>query len=226
MFTSVPRTTAAQALRSYLDIDIAKSEGLIPPNDQSFVLEDFDNKGITAPDCAYCHEVLDPASYPFGNYNGLSFNVPGNSAVEVGNIFDPEAEQDLGIPGFIPEFLIQAFLTRSKTLVPGMYKERRMEILAEVKEATEPDLAGIPQTGFLLGQRVDTLLEWAEVAVNSDDFAKATVKDYWKLFVGPEVKSNQKADFDALWQALKAEDNYRVQSMLHRFIETEAYGAP
>ena len=37
MFTPLPRTTAAQAYRAYLGLDIAKSEGLIEPADEVLV---------------------------------------------------------------------------------------------------------------------------------------------------------------------------------------------
>ena len=70
MFTPLPRTTAAQAYRAYLGLDIAKSEGLISPQEPQ-TLEDYDNKGITEPKCAACHVTLDPLSYPFSRYAGI-----------------------------------------------------------------------------------------------------------------------------------------------------------
>lgn len=226
MFTSLPRTTAAQAMRSYLGLDIAKSEGLIKPNDPSFVLQDFDNKGVTDKECAFCHEVLDAASYPFTKYNGLSFNVPGNGDVDIGSVFDPESDAGINIPGFIPDFLIQAFINNSKILYPGMYKTRRMEILSEVNADTEPDLNDTPEAGFILGQPVDNLVEWAAVAANSDAFAKQVVRDYWDRIVKRPENGKFAKEFDDLWQSLKAEDQYRVDAMLRRLIKTEAYGAP
>jgi hypothetical protein len=69
MFTSIPRTTAAQAYRSYLGFDIAKMEGLHPIVHEPM---DYDAKGVAAPACAVCHATLDPLTYPFTRYNGIS----------------------------------------------------------------------------------------------------------------------------------------------------------
>lgn len=69
MFTSIPRTTAAQAYRSYLGFDIAKMQGL---NSVAHEPADYDSKGVGAPQCAACHATLDPLSYPFTRYNGIS----------------------------------------------------------------------------------------------------------------------------------------------------------
>jgi hypothetical protein len=75
MFTPVPRTTAAQAYRAYLGLDIAKSEGLVEPDAP---LVDYDDKGITADGCAGCHRTLDPLAYPFSRYWGIA---GGNTGV-------------------------------------------------------------------------------------------------------------------------------------------------
>jgi hypothetical protein len=69
MFTSIPRTTAAQAYRAYLGFDIAKMQGL---NTVPHEPADYDSKGVGAPQCAVCHATLDPLSYPFSRYNGIS----------------------------------------------------------------------------------------------------------------------------------------------------------
>lgn len=69
MFTSIPRTTAAQAYRAYLGFDIAKMQGL---NTVPHEPADYDVKGVTAPQCAVCHATLDPLAYPFSRYNGIS----------------------------------------------------------------------------------------------------------------------------------------------------------
>jgi hypothetical protein len=68
MFSELPRTTAAQAYRAYLDQDIAKSQGLLPVEGEPI---DIDNKGVTQPDCANCHSTLDPLSYAFAYYGGI-----------------------------------------------------------------------------------------------------------------------------------------------------------
>jgi hypothetical protein len=69
MFSPLPRTTAAQAYRSYLGFDIAKQEGLVPIAGEP---ADVDRRGVTEPSCALCHSTLDPLSYAFAYYNGIT----------------------------------------------------------------------------------------------------------------------------------------------------------
>ncbi len=69
MFTSIPRTTAAQAYRAYLGYDIAKMQGL---SSVAHEPADYDSKGVGATECAVCHSTLDPLAYAFTPYNGIS----------------------------------------------------------------------------------------------------------------------------------------------------------
>lgn len=69
MFTAVPRNAAAQAYRGYLGLDIAKQEGLYPIAGEP---KDYDNKGVTQALCSQCHATLDPLSYVFSRYHGLT----------------------------------------------------------------------------------------------------------------------------------------------------------
>lgn len=86
----------------------------------------------------------------------------------------------------------------------------------------------VPEAGFLFGEPVADLREWAEVAANSDAFAQSTVRDYWRVFIGHEPSAAEQDEFDALWRAFRDPDghNYRVESMLHALIRTEAYSVP
>lgn len=91
MFTSLPRTAAAQAYRAYLGLDIAKLEGLAPIDGEPL---DYDNKGVQAPDCAVCHSTLDPLTYPFSRYDGLgggvgNFRGPAQYSAERLKAFEP-----------------------------------------------------------------------------------------------------------------------------------------
>ncbi len=74
MFTAIPRTSAAQAYRSYLGLDLAKQEGLSPVAGEP---RDYDAKGVAAPECASCHSTLDPLAYPFSRYEGLGGGIGG-----------------------------------------------------------------------------------------------------------------------------------------------------
>jgi len=69
MFTAIPRTTAAAAYRNYLGYNLAKMQGLHPVDGEP---RDYDNKGVEAPVCAGCHSTIDPLTYPFTRYNGIS----------------------------------------------------------------------------------------------------------------------------------------------------------
>ena len=93
MFTPVPRTTAAQAYRAYLGLDIAQSQGLIEPPTSWPELTDYDEKGITEPGCAACHRTLDPLSYPFSRYQGISGNQSGGYDAQRMTRFGPEEGQ-------------------------------------------------------------------------------------------------------------------------------------
>ncbi|MBK8238899.1 MAG: DUF1585 domain-containing protein [Deltaproteobacteria bacterium] len=68
MFSELPRTTAAQAYRAYLGMDISKHEGISPVAGEP---SDIDDKGVGAPACAQCHSTLDPLAYAFAYYNGI-----------------------------------------------------------------------------------------------------------------------------------------------------------
>ncbi|HEU4410919.1 MAG TPA: serine/threonine-protein kinase [Polyangiaceae bacterium] len=85
MFTPVPRTTAAQAYRAYLGLDLALMQGLSAvPGEPA----DHDRKGVGAPACATCHATLDPLSYPFSRYEGLDSDA--KSFVDVFTQYRPD----------------------------------------------------------------------------------------------------------------------------------------
>ena len=69
MFSPLPRTTAAQAYRAYLGNDMAKQQGIFPVAGEPL---DVDAKGVTEGECASCHSTLDPLSYAFAYYNGIT----------------------------------------------------------------------------------------------------------------------------------------------------------
>ena len=89
-----------------------------------------------------------------------------------------------------------------------------------------PTITQTPEAGYLLGQPVKDIVEWASVGANSDAFAIAAVTDYWKLLVGHPPTAEENTEFVTTWQNFKGTHQYRVQHMLHDLIRTEAYGAP
>ena len=178
MFTPIPRTTAAQAYRAYLGLDIAKMEGLYEVAGEPV---DYDRKGVTAAACAGCHTTLDPLSYPFTTYAGFNGGIPF-------------------------------------TYSPG-----RMQSMAQGRD--DP-LRNTPEAGVVFGQPVANLLEWAQVAANSEAFAKALTADYWRYLMGEPPRPVELAEFEKLWRDLMTEHGYGVERMLHALIDTEAYGVP
>jgi hypothetical protein len=79
MFSEVPRTSAAHAMRSYLGMDIAKSEGMDPIAGEPL---DVDNKGVEAEPCSHCHSTLDPLSYAFAEYEGIALGGGDNGSYD------------------------------------------------------------------------------------------------------------------------------------------------
>ncbi|MCS7026150.1 MAG: hypothetical protein NZV14_15215 [Bryobacteraceae bacterium] len=91
-----------------------------------------------------------------------------------------------------------------------------------------PDVVRTPEKGVLFGKEVKDLLEFAQVAANSPEFARNVVRDYWKLLIGREPQAQDQPEFGALWRGLMDPQkfNYRVEKMLHALVLTEAYGRP
>lgn len=203
MFTSVPRTSAAQAYRAYLGYNIAQMEGLHSVPGEPV---DYDTKDVTRGECAVCHATLDPLTYPFSRYDGLGGGEGGGAqgALQGGGagLINPDGTFNIPIATYTPDRLDRF------TAVDG------------------EKVADTPEAGLLLGQPVANLLEWAQVAANSDDFARRTVRDYWRLLMGADPTPAQSAEFDALWRAFKTDHDYRVERLLHALISTEAYGVP
>lgn len=181
MFTALPRATAAQAYRAFLGYDIAKQQGLNPVLNEPV---DYDQSGVTNPQCAVCHSTLDPLCYPFRNYHGIG---GGQSR--------------------------------------GVYVPQRLEV-AFPNHPAQPLLGTTPESGYIFGQPVSSLPEWAQVAANSDAFAQATARDYWRLTMGHEPTTLELDEFTQLWQDFMTTHDYSVEAMLHDLIHTEAYGVP
>jgi len=180
MFTSIPRTTAAQAYRAYLGYDISKLEGLFPIEGEP---HDYDLKGVQVPACASCHSTLDPLTYPFSRYEGIG----GGNAPDYG------------------------------------YSTNRLHGFRDVDG---PGIIDTPEQGYIFGEPVADLIEWAEVAANSESFRRATVLDYWKLLLREAPRANERGEFNDLVAGLGSDNGWSIEAMLHDLIDTEAYGAP
>ncbi len=99
---------------------------------------------------------------------------------------------------------VQAFLFNSN----GTYRANRSTYEAQ---------------GQIMGQPVPDLLAWAEKARNSEAFKKNIAHMMFSQALSREPMAHEKAEFDALWQNL-ATDAYSVNKMLHRFVDTLAFG--
>jgi hypothetical protein len=159
---------------------------------------DYDLKGVAAEQCAVCHSTLDPLSYPFSRYDGL------------GGGDEEEPAMEINEDGTV-------------NIAYGNYVAGRMDRFVRLEG---PQIAETPEAGLLLGQPVANLVEWAEVAANSEPFARKLVLDYWRLLVGEDPQPDDEAELARLVQRLSSEHEYRVERMLRDLIATEAYGAP
>ena len=78
--------------------------------------------------------------------------------------------------------------------------------------------------GVIFGQPVNDLLEWAEIARNSDAFKKNTVHMIFDHALSREPLPHEADEYNKLWEGLATEDGYSVNKMIHRFVETGAFG--
>ncbi len=203
-YTAVARVLVAQAFRAYLGISMSKMQGLNPPPIEDSLFQDYDAKGVDRPECAVCHTTIDPIAYPFRNYNGLT----GTSSVLQGqNASGLSSVSNLG---------------DEENLTPLSYSLPRLEFYEDVM----PGISKMPEAGFIMGKRVENLYQWAEILVNSDQFAANSVRDYWKVLIGSDVKSYQQKEFKKLWENFKSGHSYSIEAMLRELVKTEAYGVP
>jgi hypothetical protein len=104
------------------------------------------------------------------------------------------------------------------------YDANRMSFFNPANEGQR--VQELPEAGFLFGQPVADLMEWAQVAANSEQFARATVSEYWAYFLGHKPSIGEAVEFESVWRSFMTEHNYRIEPMLLSLIQTEAYGVP
>lgn len=175
MFSPLPRTTAAQAYRAYLGLDVSKEEGIVTVPGEPL---DVDDKGVRDPQCAGCHATLDPLSYAFAYYEGIQ----GASLGTLGN--------------------------------SGRYNPTR--------PTREIDGWSDPQA-VLFGQPVQSVVEWADVAAQSDAFARNLAQTFFRHALEREPTVPERAAFDALVTSL-AEDSFSANRLIHRLVDLDAFG--
>ena len=79
--------------------------------------------------------------------------------------------------------------------------------------------------GILNDVEVADLVEWAEVAASSDAFMRTLALTFFRQALGRDPTPDENPEFVAMWRALP-EDGYALDSMLHRLVDTLAFGAP
>lgn len=187
MLSALPRTTAAQAYRAYLGLDISRGEGFWSvPGEPT----DIDQKGVAEPPCATCHATLDPLAYAFARYEGVPAFFPAGGPDDMRNPLDNIGGYDASRP-----------LRR----MPGWSDDR--------------------QQPYLLGKPVETLTEWAKVAVDSDEFKQNLAGIFFVHALGAPAKPVQHDDLAALWRGMR-EDRYSANRLLHRLVDSQSFGAP
>lgn len=81
------------------------------------------------------------------------------------------------------------------------------------------------QQPYLLGKKVDDLRSWAQVAVQSDEFARNLANIFYVHAFAREAASAELPEFTALWKGLPV-DKFSANRLIHRLIDTYAFGVP
>jgi len=100
----------------------------------------------------------------------------------------------------------------------GVYMEER-------PVSRMPRWSAAEQQPFLLGKKVDNLRAWAEAAAASDEFARNLANIFFTHALSREPDPAEQPQFQALWQGLRAE-NYSANKLIHRVIDSQAFGVP
>ena len=81
------------------------------------------------------------------------------------------------------------------------------------------------QQPVIFGQRVNSLPEWARVASESDMFKRNMAEMFFEHALSRKPGPADGQEFTALWRSLPA-DGYSANRLLHRLVDTRAFGAP
>lgn len=88
-----------------------------------------------------------------------------------------------------------------------------------------PEWSDSAQQAWLLGQPVADLLEWAQVAVASDEFKRNMASMFFTQALNREPWPEEAEEFAGLWQSLPG-DGYSAWRLIHRLVDTSAFGVP
>ncbi len=83
--------------------------------------------------------------------------------------------------------------------------------------------SNLEANGVILGKPVNDLQAWANVAKESDLFKKNLANMFFHHALSRSHRSSEKLEFDALWESLP-QDNYSANKLIHRLVDTNAFG--
>lgn len=111
-------------------------------------------------------------------------------------------------------------------LLLGQLEGGRFGVYDPTRPATRmPNWSPVDQQPVLLGKPVQSLREWAEVAAQSDQFARNLATIFYTHALAREAGSAELTEFTALWQSVRT-DGYSANRLIHRLIDTQTFGVP
>jgi hypothetical protein len=81
------------------------------------------------------------------------------------------------------------------------------------------------QKASLLGKPVKDLVEWARVAADSDEFKRTIADMFFRQALSRSALPDELMEFNVLWQS-STSDGHSADKMLHRLVDTHAFGSP
>ena len=81
------------------------------------------------------------------------------------------------------------------------------------------------QRAVLFGEPVASVVEWAQVASRSDAFRRTLAAMFFRHALGREPTAGEFEEFGALVASMEG-DGYSADRLIHRLIDTDAFGVP
>lgn len=82
-----------------------------------------------------------------------------------------------------------------------------------------------PPDFVVLDEKVDTLVELAQKMAQSREFQHHLAGMFFRYTVGHDPRVDELDEFEAVWTAMPA-DGYSANRLLHRLVDTDAFGIP
>lgn len=98
-----------------------------------------------------------------------------------------------------------------------------VEILTNATGSYKGDRQPWEAQGYIEGKPVKNLTDWADKARNSDLFKQNIARMMFRQAMSREVLPHEAEEFDKIWKSMP-EDQYSVNKLIHRLIDTKAFG--